>query len=71
MSTLNKWITAHRNTDVVSKEDLGIAQEHDLLRRENRILKQDRAILKRSRHVAPLVQAAMAASSSQAKSCEV
>jgi transposase len=22
MSTLNKWITAHRDTDVVSKEDL-------------------------------------------------
>ena len=25
MSTLNKWITAHRDTDVVSKEDLGLA----------------------------------------------
>jgi transposase len=24
MSTLNKWITAHRDTDVVSKEDLGL-----------------------------------------------
>jgi transposase len=23
MSTLNKWITAHRDTDVVSNEDLG------------------------------------------------
>ena len=23
MSTLNKWISAHRDTDVVSKEDLG------------------------------------------------
>ncbi|PYG25557.1 hypothetical protein C8N36_1291, partial [Pelagimonas varians] len=22
MSTLNKWITAHRDTDVVSKEDM-------------------------------------------------
>ncbi|EBA03496.1 hypothetical protein RB2150_02534 [Rhodobacteraceae bacterium HTCC2150] len=29
MSTLNKWITAHRDTDVVSKEDLGLAQEND------------------------------------------
>jgi transposase len=26
MSTLNKWITAHRDTDVVSKEDFGLAQ---------------------------------------------
>ena len=25
MSTLNKWITAHRDTDVVSKEDLSVA----------------------------------------------
>lgn len=26
MSTPNKWITAHRDTDVVSKEALGLAQ---------------------------------------------
>ncbi len=26
MSTLNKWITAHRNTDAVSKEDLDLAR---------------------------------------------
>ena len=31
ISTLNKWITAHRNTDVVSKEDLGLAQGNDRL----------------------------------------
>ena len=41
MLTLNKWITAHRDTDVVSKEDLGLAQENDRLRRENRILKEE------------------------------
>jgi len=46
MLTLNKWITAHRDTDVVSKEDLGLAQENDRLRRENRILKEEREILK-------------------------
>lgn len=33
MSTLNKWITAHRDTDVVSKEDVSLAQENDRLRR--------------------------------------
>ena len=48
ISTLNKWITAHRDTDVVSKEDLGLAQENDRLRRENRILKEERAILKKT-----------------------
>lgn len=48
MSTLNKWITAHRDTDVVSKEDLGLIQENDRLRRENRILKEDQEILKKA-----------------------
>ena len=46
MSTLNKWITAHRDTDVVSKEDLSLAQQNERLRRENRILKEERDILK-------------------------
>jgi transposase len=46
MSTLNKWITAYRDTDVVSAEDLSLAQENDRLRRENRILKEEREILK-------------------------
>ncbi len=48
MSTLNKWIAAHRDTDVVSKEDLSLAQENDRLRRENRILKEERDILKKA-----------------------
>ena len=48
MSTLNKWITAHRDTDVVSTEDLCLAQENDRLRRENRILKEERDILKKA-----------------------
>jgi transposase len=49
MLTLNKWITARRDTDVVSKEDLSLAQENDRLRRESRILKEEREILKRPR----------------------
>ena len=48
MSTLNKWITASRETDVVSKEDLSLIQENDRLRRENRILKEEREILKKA-----------------------
>ena len=48
MSTLNKWITAYRDTDVVSKEDLGLAQENDPLRREVRLLKEERDILKKA-----------------------
>jgi transposase len=46
MSTLNKWMTAHRDTDLVSKEYLGLVQKNDRLRRENRILKEDREINK-------------------------
>ncbi len=46
MSTLNKWITASRETDVVSKEDLSLIPENDRLRPENRILKKEREILK-------------------------
>jgi transposase len=48
MSTLNKWITAHRETDVVSKEDLSLAKENDRLRREVRLLKEERDILKKA-----------------------
>ena len=46
MSTLNKWITAHRNTDLVSVEDRELALENERLRRENRILREERDILK-------------------------
>ncbi|OAN93000.1 transposase [Sulfitobacter geojensis] len=48
MSTLNKWITAHRDTDMISKEDLSLARENDRLRRENRILKEEREVLKKA-----------------------
>ena len=44
MSTLNKWITVHRDTDLVSKKDLDLAKENDLLRREVRLLKEERKI---------------------------
>jgi len=48
MSTLNKWITANRETDVVSREDSSLIQENDRLRRENRILKEERENLKKA-----------------------
>ena len=48
MSTLNKWITAHRDSDVASKEDLSLAKENVRLRREIRILKEERDILKKA-----------------------
>jgi len=45
LSTPNKWVTAHRDTDVVSVKDLALAHENERLRRENRILKEEREIL--------------------------
>ena len=47
LSTLNKWVNAHRDTDVVSAEDRELARENERLRRENRILKEERDILKK------------------------
>jgi transposase len=48
MSTLNKWITAHRDTDVVSPEGRELALENERLRRETRILREERDILKKA-----------------------
>ena len=48
MSTLNKWVTAHRDTDVVSPEDLELARENERLRREIRILTEERDIPKKA-----------------------
>ena len=48
LSTLNKWVTAHRDTEVVSNKDLDLARENEQLRRENRILKEEREILKKA-----------------------
>jgi transposase-like protein len=45
-STLNKWVSAHRGTGMVSAEDRDLAQENERLRREVRILKEERDILK-------------------------
>ena len=39
LSTLNKWVNAHRDTDVVSAQNHELAQENERLRREIRILK--------------------------------
>ena len=48
LSTLNKWVNAHRDTDVISAEDHELAQENERLRREIRILKEERDILKKA-----------------------
>jgi transposase len=47
LSTVNKWVNAHRNTDVVSVEDRELARESARLPREIRILKEERDTLKK------------------------
>jgi transposase len=47
-SRLNKWVTAHRNTDVVSDKELYLARKNERPLRENRILKEERGILKKA-----------------------
>ena len=48
LSTLNKWVAGHRDTDVVLDKELDLARENERLRRENRILKEERDILKKA-----------------------
>lgn len=47
MLTLNRWIKAYHDTDVVSQEDRELAVESERLRREKHILREERDILKR------------------------
>jgi len=47
-STINKWMGAHRGTDVISADDRDLARENERLRREVRILKEERDILKKA-----------------------
>jgi transposase len=51
MSTLNKWITARRDSDLVSHEDRELALENERIRRENCILREERDILKKATQV--------------------
>lgn len=39
MPTLNKWVNADRDTDMLSAEDCELARENERLRRGIRILK--------------------------------
>ena len=48
LSTLNKWVTSHRDSEVVSEKDLDLARENERLRRENRIVREEREILKKA-----------------------
>ena len=48
VSTLNKWIKVHGDTDIISPQERDLAAENEKLRRENRLLKEEREILKKA-----------------------
>ena len=47
-STLSKWLSQYRPTDLVSALQADLARENERLRLENRILKEERDILKKA-----------------------
>jgi transposase len=47
-STLGKWVSQYRPTDIVSAPQADLARENERLRLENRILKEERDILKKA-----------------------
>lgn len=48
LSTLNKWVKALSDEEVVSGPDQDLAKENERLRREIRILKEEREVLKKA-----------------------
>jgi transposase len=47
-STLSKWISQYRPSDLSSAPSADLAKENERLRLENRILKEERDILKKA-----------------------
>jgi transposase len=48
LSTLGKWVSQYRPTDLVSAPQADLARENERLRLENRVLKEERDILKKA-----------------------
>lgn len=47
-STLNKWVSHYRPSDLVSAPQADLARENKRLRLENRVLREEREILKKA-----------------------
>ena len=47
-STLHKWISQYRPSDLVATPQADLARENERLRVENRVLKEERDILKKA-----------------------
>ena len=47
-STLQKWISQYRPSDLIAAPQADLARENERLRLENRVLKEERDILKKA-----------------------
>ena len=47
-STLGKWLTQYRPSDLVSAPQADLARENERLRLENRVLREEREVLKKA-----------------------
>src|SRR3546814_5397529 len=47
-STLNRWVSHYRPSDLVSAPQADLARENERLRLENRVLREEREILKKT-----------------------
>src|SRR3546814_9912984 len=47
-STLNRWVSHYRPSDLVSVPQADLARENERLRLENRVLREEREILKKT-----------------------
>jgi len=54
-STLNKWVSHYRPSELVSAPQADLARENERLRLENRVLRKERAILKNGPRPGPPV----------------
>ena len=47
-STLGKWVSRYRPSDLVSAPQADLARENERLRLENRVLREEREVLKKA-----------------------
>lgn len=48
LSTLSKWVSVYRPSDLVSAPSADLVKENERLRLENRVLREERDILKKA-----------------------
>ena len=48
LSTLGKWISQYRPTDLILAPQADLARENERLRLENRVLREEREVLKKA-----------------------